>query len=342
MTIPGKEISTNGADYRYSINGQEKEKELNKNITTAKFWEYDSRIVRRWNTDPKPVVGLSPYSAFANNPILHMDALGDSGIVPIVNAAGAVQNYNFRLNATGQYQAFNPATNLPYNPATGNPAQNALLNNMTAAYNVLATNTDPTVKARFNQMNGDLLNHFIVNNVLSPGSQNMQVVQIDGAGNVTSTATVFPSISVQSRLADQITTDQQNRSIYNGNYHPQAEFAADFLSTAFFNTTGRGGVVGSNTNVNGVFNTAGGIEWIHNGESGHPNSAGGTTNSAQTAIQSVDKAFVENKVRFQIGQPQRLYFVAPLYQVAPNGGTQTFRVPGTVPQGIFKYDGRHL
>jgi hypothetical protein len=56
--LPGREYSSNNF-YRYSINGQEKEIELNKNITTATFWEYDSRIGRRWNLDPKPTTGVS-------------------------------------------------------------------------------------------------------------------------------------------------------------------------------------------------------------------------------------------------------------------------------------------
>ena len=38
--------------YKYSLNGQEKETDLSDNITTALYWEYDSRIGRRWNVDP--------------------------------------------------------------------------------------------------------------------------------------------------------------------------------------------------------------------------------------------------------------------------------------------------
>ena len=50
--MPGRKYQQGNSNYRYSINGQEKESELNENITTAEFWEYDSRIVRRWNVDP--------------------------------------------------------------------------------------------------------------------------------------------------------------------------------------------------------------------------------------------------------------------------------------------------
>jgi len=45
---------------------------------TAEFWEYDSRTGRRWNLDPKPVVGISQYATFNNNPIFFSDPLGDT------------------------------------------------------------------------------------------------------------------------------------------------------------------------------------------------------------------------------------------------------------------------
>lgn len=78
--MPGRKYSNGGADYRYSINGQEKENEFNKNITTAEYWEYDSRIVRRWNVDPIPKVYESPYVAFGGNPICNIDPNGSDTI----------------------------------------------------------------------------------------------------------------------------------------------------------------------------------------------------------------------------------------------------------------------
>ena len=79
MTMPGRKyVQSGAAPYRYSINGQEKELELNENITTAEYWEYDSRIGRRWNIDPKPNINFSPYSTFEDNPIWHNDIKGDT------------------------------------------------------------------------------------------------------------------------------------------------------------------------------------------------------------------------------------------------------------------------
>ena len=48
------------------------------NSYTAEFWEYDPRVGRRWNLDPKPTVGISEYSAFGNSPIQFSDPLGDT------------------------------------------------------------------------------------------------------------------------------------------------------------------------------------------------------------------------------------------------------------------------
>lgn len=42
------------------------------------FWEYDTRLGKRWNIDPKRNMSISPYSAFQNNPILFSDVNGDS------------------------------------------------------------------------------------------------------------------------------------------------------------------------------------------------------------------------------------------------------------------------
>ena len=77
MQMPGRTYqATSQSKYRYSINGQEKSDELNDNLTSAKYWEYDSRIVRRWNTDPVVKPWESPYAAFGNNPIFLIDPDG--------------------------------------------------------------------------------------------------------------------------------------------------------------------------------------------------------------------------------------------------------------------------
>jgi hypothetical protein len=65
--------------YRFGYNGQEKVDEIAGagNHTTAEFWEYDTRLGRRWNRDPKPNPSVSDYACFNNNPIWNTDVLGD-------------------------------------------------------------------------------------------------------------------------------------------------------------------------------------------------------------------------------------------------------------------------
>jgi RHS repeat-associated protein len=77
MTMPGRQY--NGGDYRYGFNGMEKDAEVNEvgNSYTAEFWQYDSRLGRRWNVDPVMKFDISLYCSFANNPIIFIDPNGD-------------------------------------------------------------------------------------------------------------------------------------------------------------------------------------------------------------------------------------------------------------------------
>jgi hypothetical protein len=68
------------SNYLFGFNGQEKTDEIagKGNHNTALFWEYDTRLGRRWNLDPKPTIGVSDYATFGNNPIWFFDVLGDT------------------------------------------------------------------------------------------------------------------------------------------------------------------------------------------------------------------------------------------------------------------------
>ena len=65
--------------YRYGFGGQEMDNEIN-GVTgssyTAEFWQYDSRLGRRWNRDPITYPWQSTYAVFNNNPIVYTDPLG--------------------------------------------------------------------------------------------------------------------------------------------------------------------------------------------------------------------------------------------------------------------------
>ncbi len=78
MQMPGRNFSSE--DYRFGFGGQEKDNEIagSGNSYTADFWEYDSRIGKRWNNDPITYVGKSPYCTFDNNPIYYNDPSGKS------------------------------------------------------------------------------------------------------------------------------------------------------------------------------------------------------------------------------------------------------------------------
>jgi hypothetical protein len=90
--MPGREyaLDTTSA-YRYGFNGQEKSDEISGegNHTTAEFWEYDTRLGRRWNLDPKPVAWESGYAANRNNPIANSDPKGDDPITAILEGVTA-------------------------------------------------------------------------------------------------------------------------------------------------------------------------------------------------------------------------------------------------------------
>jgi len=65
----------------FAFNGQEKTDEISGvgNHTAALYWEYDTRLGRRWNLDPKPVAWESGYAVNKNNPLWYSDPLGDLG-----------------------------------------------------------------------------------------------------------------------------------------------------------------------------------------------------------------------------------------------------------------------
>ena len=64
--------------YRNLFNGQEADNEVYGSgaCLSAEFWQYDSRLGRRWNVDPVFKEYESPYACFAGNPIIINDKFG--------------------------------------------------------------------------------------------------------------------------------------------------------------------------------------------------------------------------------------------------------------------------
>ncbi|MDQ6755393.1 MAG: hypothetical protein M3004_00505 [Bacteroidota bacterium] len=79
MMMPGRQFAQSNSSYRYGFNGQEKSNEIKGegNSYTAQFWEYDPRLVRRWNLDPIKKPWQSDYATFSNNPMWKLDPNGD-------------------------------------------------------------------------------------------------------------------------------------------------------------------------------------------------------------------------------------------------------------------------
>lgn len=80
-------------DYRYGFNGMEKEKNISPNGNTFDFGArvYDSEfpIFARRDDHEMHYPGISPYSPFANNPILHIDPTGKDYAVYIDHTKGS-------------------------------------------------------------------------------------------------------------------------------------------------------------------------------------------------------------------------------------------------------------
>lgn len=82
------------------FNGQERDDELAGvgNFNTALYWEYDTRLGRRWNVDPlnSKYPHKSPYEAYNNNPIYYIDSDGKEGV-------GAVDHKNKTITIRAVY-----------------------------------------------------------------------------------------------------------------------------------------------------------------------------------------------------------------------------------------------
>lgn len=81
--MPGRTFALSGGDYRYRHNGQEKDVEIFEEALSAEFWEYDTRLGRRWEQDPIMEASLSPYSVFRDSPIQYADPSGLSSGDPV-------------------------------------------------------------------------------------------------------------------------------------------------------------------------------------------------------------------------------------------------------------------
>lgn len=95
MLMPGKSIQPK--TYRYGFNGMEKDDEVkgSGNSYTAEYWQYDSRLGRRWNQDIVEKAAYSGYAVLGNNPIIYIDKNGDDWF--IYYKKGFFSDHSFKL-----------------------------------------------------------------------------------------------------------------------------------------------------------------------------------------------------------------------------------------------------
>jgi YD repeat-containing protein len=99
MQLPERKYSTPNSNYRYGFNGQEKSDDVTVGNYTAMYWEYDSRIGRRWNEDPVLKEFESPYLCFSGNPIWFSDINGDDPNPPGYDWGYAKRYQDFHIAA---------------------------------------------------------------------------------------------------------------------------------------------------------------------------------------------------------------------------------------------------
>lgn len=116
--------SYNAGGYRYGFNGQERSDEVKGegNSYTAQFWEYDSRIGRRWNLDPVTKIHESPYMTFSGNPIELRDPNGADTTLP----GGDGRNITLPTGASGITTFDGGVKNLQNSSVTVQPASGTL------------------------------------------------------------------------------------------------------------------------------------------------------------------------------------------------------------------------
>jgi hypothetical protein len=95
-------------DYRFGFNGQEKDNEVygEGNSYNAEYWQYDSRLGRRWNVDPmaKKYPHQSPYAAFNNSPLYYIDPKGLEGGGPGDKLDFHGRDVEYKNNGNNQFK----------------------------------------------------------------------------------------------------------------------------------------------------------------------------------------------------------------------------------------------
>lgn len=142
LEMPDRSFSYENS--RFGFNTQEKVDEISGtgNHNTALFWEYDTRLCRRWNNDPKPNISISTYACFGNNPIWFNDVQGDTtyrfnsdgifigmGDLDVTGIKGSIGEYKTYKDANGdEFQGWEASKYFSFNDSKTDRGQ---LNSLT-------------------------------------------------------------------------------------------------------------------------------------------------------------------------------------------------------------------
>lgn len=117
--MPGRKFNT--PEYAYGHGGQLADDEItdNRSHYSAEYWEYDSRLGRRWNVDPVVYPWQSSYATFNNNPIVYNDPKGLEG-----KSGGDLKTWWNRVKTKYKSSRFKP-TKAPRVSRSGNKSKDS-------------------------------------------------------------------------------------------------------------------------------------------------------------------------------------------------------------------------
>lgn len=101
--MPGRRWAA--GNYRYGMNGQEKEDEVFKGANSAEYWLYDARVGRRWELDPIVYGWQSPFACFNNSPVYFSDPDGLEGTDWIKNNQTGVSVWDGEIHNIREFNA---------------------------------------------------------------------------------------------------------------------------------------------------------------------------------------------------------------------------------------------
>jgi RHS repeat-associated protein len=178
------------------------------------------------------------------------------------------------------------------NPYTGT---NATILALTQTLTDLANSSNSVVSTRFFAMLNDAS---MVHNIYS-STTSIPAVITNAAGAIIGTNTNFQLGNVAEPL--------DNINLRNGTSNNRATFAADFLSTTYNNSRGRGIELSSQT-FNGSFDANGNVIWAYGTRDSQKVRIENDSRTSYVSRNAMDRAYIENVYRRQTGDMQRTFF----------------------------------